>query len=192
MAPARRLHNMLAAYDDLPGALLKDDEFERFVYFCDFDHMRQNVQKWIERFDLDVRSSVAHDDSANVWFSERLRWRRRHRLRLRAPVARARPSTSYTGTPSDRHRVQASPPRRQAPEVCLRTPLARTKPCEVIVLHGNTNAAARPRPKDTKTNMMFRASLDTRDERPRSPAVLRSRFAWRDLRCVSNRHEASG
>ena len=66
MAPARRLHNMLAAYDDLPGALLKDDEFERLVYFCDFDHMRQNVQKWIERFDLDVRSSVAHDDSAKV------------------------------------------------------------------------------------------------------------------------------
>ena len=35
--------------------LLKGDEFERFGYFCDFDHMSQNVQKWIERFDLDVR-----------------------------------------------------------------------------------------------------------------------------------------
>src|SRR5262245_32509711 len=63
------------------------------------------------------------------------------------------------------------------PEVCLRTPLARTKPCEVIVVHGNTNAVAKPRAKDTVTNMMFRASLDTRDERPRSPAVLRSRFS---------------
>jgi len=47
--------HMLAAYDDPLGALLKDDEFERFGCFCDFDHMSQNVQKWIERFDLDVR-----------------------------------------------------------------------------------------------------------------------------------------
>ena len=37
------------------GALLKDDEFESFGYFCGFDYMSQNVQKWIERFDLDVR-----------------------------------------------------------------------------------------------------------------------------------------
>jgi hypothetical protein len=45
------------------------------------------------------------------------------------------------------------------------------------VLHGNTNAAAKPRAKDTETNMMFRASLNMRDEKPRSPAVLRSRFS---------------
>jgi Putative transposase len=61
------------------GALLKDDRFERFGYFCDFDHMSQNVQKWIERFDLDVRPLLRrYDDSVTVWFSERLRWRRRH------------------------------------------------------------------------------------------------------------------
>ncbi len=50
-APANRL----ATYDDPLGALLKEDEFERFGYFCDFDYMSQNVQKWIERFDLEVR-----------------------------------------------------------------------------------------------------------------------------------------
>ena len=44
-----------SANDDPLGALLKDDEFERFGYFCDFDYMSKNVQKWIERFDLDVR-----------------------------------------------------------------------------------------------------------------------------------------
>src|SRR5262245_64868136 len=61
--------------------------------------------------------------------------------------------------------------------VCLRTSLARTKPCEVSVLHGNTNAATRPREKGTETNMLFRASLSTRDEKPRSHAVLRLRFS---------------
>ena len=100
------------------------------------------------------------------------------RLRLRAPR-----SPGHDPRPAMPERAQIATVSKHLhlvvthPEVCLRTPLARTKPCEYYVLHGNTNAAARPRAKDTETNMMFRAGLNTRDERPRSPAVLRSQFS---------------
>ena len=124
-------------------------------------------------------SSVAHDDWAKVWFSERLRWRRRH-TKITTSSA-GRPDTTLDQPCRNALRSppcpSISPSSLRTREVCLRTPLARTKPCEVIVLHGNTNAAARPRAKDTEMNMMFRASLNMRDEKPRSPAVLRSQFS---------------
>jgi ABC-type glycerol-3-phosphate transport system substrate-binding protein len=61
MAPANRL----ATYDDPPlGALLKEDEFERFGYFCDFDYMSQNVQKWIG-------ASISRSGHSSVARSER-------------------------------------------------------------------------------------------------------------------------
>ena len=31
------------------------EELDKYAYFCDFDYMSQNDQKWIQRFDLEIR-----------------------------------------------------------------------------------------------------------------------------------------
>lgn len=47
--------NMKAAVEDPVGTFLKPEELDQHAYFCDFKFMSENDQKWLERFDTEIR-----------------------------------------------------------------------------------------------------------------------------------------
>ena len=51
--------NVKSKLTDPMDIFLKPDELDRFGYFCDYEYMSQNDQKWIERFDTEIRPLLA-------------------------------------------------------------------------------------------------------------------------------------
>jgi putative spermidine/putrescine transport system substrate-binding protein len=48
--------NVKAKFDPALGEyFFAPGELDQYAYFCDFDYMSQNDQKWIQRFDLEIR-----------------------------------------------------------------------------------------------------------------------------------------